>query len=63
MPIAAYRKAIVAAVVALLGPILTYIAATGDWSWRAFIGSVITGVVAGLGTFQVSNAPAVSNTL
>lgn len=51
----AARKAQVAALIAFLGPILTYIAATGDWSWRAFIGAVVSGVIAGLTTYQVQN--------
>ena len=57
LPVSAYRKAIVAAIVAFLGPVLTYLAATGDWSWRAFAGSVVSGLLGGLGTYQITNDP------
>jgi hypothetical protein len=51
------RKAYVAAAIALLTPILTYVAATGDWSWRAFAGSVISGLIAGLSVYNTPNEP------
>lgn len=51
----AARKAQVAALVGFLTPIGTYIAATGDWSWRAFAGTVVSGVISGLGVFETEN--------
>jgi hypothetical protein len=51
----AARKAQAAAAVGFLGPIGTYVVTEGDWSWRAFAGSVITGAVAGLSTYGVTN--------
>ncbi len=51
------RKAQLAAVLAFLSPIATYILATGDWSWRAFAGAVVSGVIAGVGVFYTQNAP------
>jgi hypothetical protein len=50
------RKAQVAALIGFLGPILLYIQAEGEWSWRAFVGAVISGVVAGAGVYATTNA-------
>lgn len=51
------RKAQVAAVIGFLGPLGTYVAAEGDWSWRAFGGAVITGMLAGLATYNAPYEP------
>lgn len=52
------RKAQVAALIAFLGPIATFVALEGGWDWRAFIGSVITGIIAGLTVYNTSNETA-----
>jgi hypothetical protein len=54
----AARKAQAAAAVGFLGPIGTYVVTEGDWSWRAFAGAVVTGAIAGLSTYGVTNRPA-----
>jgi Na+/H+-translocating membrane pyrophosphatase len=56
---ASARKAQVGALIAFIGPLLTYVLAEGDWSWRAFVGSVLSGVVAGGSVYATTNAPAV----
>lgn len=61
----AYAKAIVAAAVGFVGPILTYLAGwlatSADWSWRSFgaiiVGSAITSLSAGGLTWAVPNRP------
>jgi hypothetical protein len=57
MNFAQSRKAWLGALVAFLTPILTYVAATGEWSWRAFAGTVVSGLITGLTVYQVPNAP------
>lgn len=51
------RKAQLAALIAALAPILTYVTATGEWSWRALAGAVVSGVIAGVTVFNTQNAP------
>ena len=51
------RKAQLAALISFLGPILTYLQATGEWSWRAFVGAVVSGVIAGASVYFTNNAP------
>lgn len=59
------HKAIVAAVVGFIGPVLVYLASwlssPDPWSWRSFlsavIGSALTSLVAGGGTYAVPNQP------
>lgn len=50
------RKAQIAALVGFLGPILTYLQTETEWSWRAFAGAVVSGVVAGLTVYNIKNA-------
>ena len=46
-------KAQVAALIAFLGPLATFVALEGAWDWRAFVGALISAVVAGLSTYSV----------
>lgn len=51
-------KALAAAVVAFLAPIGAFLALTGDWSWRAFAASVVSGGVGGFATYATPTDPA-----
>lgn len=53
----AARKAQVAAAIAFLGPLGTYVATEGQWSWRAFAGAIVSSLVAGLTVYQTTNQP------
>lgn len=53
----AARKAQVAALVGFLTPLGTYVVSEMDWSWRAFAGAVITGLITGLSVYGIPNAP------
>ncbi len=46
-------KAQVAALIAFLGPLATFVAVEGAWDWRAFVGALIAAVIAGLSTYAV----------
>jgi hypothetical protein len=50
-------KALVAAFVAFLSPVCSYLVISGGWSWRAFAASCISGLIAGGTTYAVPNAP------
>ena len=50
-------KAWTGAALAALAPLLAYLQATGDWSWRAFGAAVVSGLVAGIGVYAVPNRP------
>lgn len=50
-------KAWTGAALAALAPLLTYLQATGDWSWRACAAAVVSGLVAGIGVYAVPNRP------
>jgi hypothetical protein len=51
------RKAQIGSLIAFLGPILTYLQATGEWQWRTFAIAVVSGLIAGLSIFYTTNAP------
>lgn len=59
MSVAEIRKAIAAFLLAFLGPIGVVLAATDQpLDWRVVVSAVISGLVAGLTTYAVPNAPA-----
>lgn len=60
MPLASARKAIVSAVLAFLAPLLALVVSPVDLDWRGVLGSVLAGIVAGLGTYVVPNANTVN---
>lgn len=51
------NKAWTGAALAALTPLLVYLQATGDWSWRAFAAAVVSGAIAGIGVYAVPNRP------
>lgn len=53
-----YAKAIVAAVLAFLAPVVTLVASPAVLDWRGVLGAVLAGIVAGLATYAVPNKPA-----
>lgn len=61
MPAASYRKAIVSAVLAFLAPLLALVVSSADLDWRGVLGSILAGIVAGLGTYATPNAPTSSD--
>ena len=53
------RKAWVSGFLAFIGPIMVLLTATStDLTWRTVLGSVVAGLVALVGTFEVPNADA-----
>lgn len=63
MPISTARKAIVAAVLSFLAPLLALVASSADLDWRGVLGSVLAGVIAGLGTYATPNAGTVNGSV
>jgi hypothetical protein len=54
------RKAIVAFLLAFLGPLVTLLTAFDvELGWRVVLATLLTGLVAGLGTYVVPNSPKV----
>ena len=51
------RKAIVAFVLGLLGPIAVLLASPADLDARTVASAVVAGLIVGLGTWAVPNAP------
>jgi predicted metalloprotease len=51
------RKAQWAAIIGFFAPILIYLQAQGEWSWRAFAGAVVSGVISAAVVFNADNAP------
>jgi hypothetical protein len=51
------RKAIVAFVLGLLGPLAVLLASPNDLDWRSFVSALVAGLIVGLGTYAVPNAP------
>lgn len=54
----AYSKAVASAVVSFLAPITTYLEMTGEWSWRWFAASVLTGASGFAATWATKTDPA-----
>lgn len=50
-----WNKAVWAGLIGFLSPIGYYLASTDEWSWRAFAATVVSGLVAGIGTYVVPN--------
>lgn len=54
---ASARKAHVAALLAVLTAVVAYLVANeGNWTWQGTLVAALSGVVAGLGVYQTTNA-------
>ena len=57
------RKAVVAAVLVFLAPILALVMSSADLTWRGWLGSVLAGLIGGLSTYATPNAGTINGSV